>query len=896
MKTAVQKIQAYTVILLTALAVICVGLQKSVCAQIVKDPLVTLTAPLTDISKVSSSQPSLLDLMGGSGFPSLIGMDLSLSMAGLNPALNPFISSPSLAASSVLMSALNGNALMSAAVLSQAMAGGISPGVGMGGAVYPVSATGGGLVEDPSFLMNLMGFGSGLFPGIGSALSNISFPIVPIVPFLADQGRSTGFPTGLYSSLMVPPLNPFGMASSAFAALQMMGGYPTSYGSTQGMPYAGMPGVSPVTGGGYSSPFTNPTALSAGSSPYPYLGDPRYAAGGLPVSQPSGTAPLSATGTGSFGGYGANPAYFGYQGLTIGNPPVINPAANMYDSGFMYSPIRLGVIYGVVQDQKGESIVGATITIISNTGVEISSLKSGLPLGNYGVSKPFPGTGCSLKISHPYGKPDTQYPSFPVAGNVRCDFILLEGTVQDAIKKIPLSQVGIFAIAPDASLLEAQTTTDDDGEFAIFLPKGTYSIVAKLPLSGTSSTNRQVSSVTIPMDNAAKLSFDLSLPLLIGNVIDAIDDTINMQGALIQITPSSSIQMVPVKNPVKVGKGGEFTIPLPEGAYTLSVTKSGYKNKTVTVQIKDTGLEDYHIELERTAPLTPVNNPPVIQSPPDGWPIPVEAGKAVDFYVMAQDPDLKDVQLGFTIIGLKGLPQGWTVGKEEGGQNGVPKRYVFPTTLADLGEYPLEITVTDFASPSKVNVTVKVQYSMQWKLTKGVNLISCPAAGASTSLDSAFDLLSILGDANRVESVSRYDSSKGGYVKASNIKGGKKTGTDFPINRQEGYIVYAKQAAPVDLYIQSGNLASCKLQIKRGTNLVGIPVVFSGTYSSYDLLIDLGQDAVESIYHYNPKAGGYEYTYWIGNLPGGSDFPIQIGEGYYIQGKADKQLSLPALL
>jgi hypothetical protein len=134
-------------------------------------------------------------------------------------------------------------------------------------------------------------------------------------------------------------------------------------------------------------------------------------------------------------------------------------------------------------------------------------------------------------------------------------------------------------------------------------------------------------------------------------------------------------------------------------------------------------------------------------------------------------------------------------------------------------------------------------------------------------------LLSLLGDANHV-GIALYDSSQGQgkYIQASYGKDRKKGGAYFFINSQAGYIVYAKKTATAKLNISSGNLTSCILLLKQGTNLVGISAVLSDTYSSYDLLLDLGQDSAESIYHYNAKAA--TNSPMDGNQPEG-DFPIR---------------------
>ncbi|MEW6378384.1 MAG: carboxypeptidase-like regulatory domain-containing protein [bacterium] len=556
------------------------------------------------------------------------------------------------------------------------------------------------------------------------------------------------------------------------------------------------------------------------------------------------------------------------------------------------------VIFGVVKDQEGRGLESAVIDI-AYSGQRVAQLISRLPDGDYGLSPSFLGEESSLTIS--YGHRYTFYETFYVVGPTQCDFIMIPGTVRDEITGIPLGRVEVLATSLDSPYLQATTTTDPDGTYQLFLPVirtagdrrdyKDYTITARLPLSSGSNTNHTATPVRVPSEGSKQLNFALNLPQFSGKVVDILNHS-PLKGAEIKISPAPSTVILPIANTIESGPEGNFHVPLPLGTYTLEVTKSKYQPKTVTLQFYAT-MENYLIELTREEDRPrPQNTRPVITSPQDGQEITVNAGKELRFSVVAQDAE--NPYLFYTIQGgAKDWPQ---IPPEdpEGGSAGIPKEYHHLTSLADLGEYTLKITVSDLDLVTSVHIKVKVQYPLQLRLTRGLNLISYPA-GPEGSIDSAFDLLSLLGDANKVESISRYDTIQGKYISAGYTQDGKKRGSDFPISSQEGYTVYAKQPVTVNLKIQRANLTSCTLNLKQGTNLVGIPVVMGDRYSSHDLLLDLGPNTAGSLYHYNPAKGACEFTYWIGNHPGGEDFPIQMGEGYFIEAITDKQLSLPLL-
>jgi len=929
--------------------------------QVPIEPAASLSAAITKSSSSQPSLSliggNLSALIGSDPTFSLMGFNpvlnpfiASPSMASNAMLMSAAMLSQSLAAGISPGGGIGGMAYPSSAYQSAAYQAGLTgsslpvdPSVlmnffGMGGGIYPSA---GGALNNIALLgfagMPIVPFspdqvtGMGSLAGLGSGL--IIPPLSPFgmmtpsfsslqmggYPYTSQMGgypynpQMGGYPynpaSGMLFNGMASGVNPYaamspnGMASglNPYAAMSpngMVSGL-NPYSAALGMmPFNSMmSGVNPLLGGGYYYggyfPPAGSNSMALGSSPYPSTSTPvSYSATGTPLIRPAGSfaaAPMTSSPSNqpvvsSYGGlaaYGGTPAYGGYS---TGGLPYGGVSGGILFPSSSYT-IMAGIVSGTVMDQKEIGLVGVTFESRYSGWVSGSDVSD--PLGHFGVTFP-PTSGCSLTIS--YGSSHTLYPNFSVAGPTALDFVLLPGTIHDYVTGMPLSGVSIIATSLASSRLEAQSSTNSDGVFQIFLPKGNYTIMAKLPLSSVADTTLVGSPIEVPSTNNAKINGTLHLPIFAGTVVDAADENLTLDGAQIKITPTgSSTPSLPISSPVTAVNGGKFQIPLPKGTYQLDITKNGYQPRPITKVITGT-TEDNRIELAKQVIPPPQNNRPVIKTPNDGEVIPVTAGSDLSFSVEAEDPE--NSYLYFTITG----PDNWPKMVKDGGSISTPKTYRYSTTLADVGEYTMEITVGDLALSTTVHIKVKVQYPVQVKLTKGINLISYPA-GPGTAVDSAFDLLSLLGDANQVDGIAIYDSTlgQGKYVQAAYGKDRKKAGADFFINGQSGYIVYAKQTTTANLNISSGSLTSCILQLKQGTNLVGISAVLSNTYSSYDLLMDFGQDSVESIYHYNAKAGGYEFTYWIGNLPGGFDFPIRMGEGYFIGAKTDKQIRLPKL-
>jgi len=207
--------------------------------------------------------------------------------------------------------------------------------------------------------------------------------------------------------------------------------------------------------------------------------------------------------------------------------------------------------------------------------------------------------------------------------------------------------------------------------------------------------------------------------------------------------------------------------------------------------------------------------------------------------------------------------------------------------LSDVGEHIIKITVTDTEGlTTSRDIAVNIVYYMDLQLEPGVNLICYPEDSNKT----AFDLFQKLGNPDEVESIVRYNPN---HKVSYGVNGIIEHVDDFPLNPLEGYFVYARQSVIVSLKIQSGDLTYCNYDLHKGINLIGIPVVLAEEYSAYDFLHELGKESVVSIRRCNKKTGEDESAYWIGDNPIGIDFSIRMGEGYFVQMKNEKQLSLP---
>ncbi|MGA1863903.1 MAG: hypothetical protein ACMUHX_02450, partial [bacterium] len=107
----------------------------------------------------------------------------------------------------------------------------------------------------------------------------------------------------------------------------------------------------------------------------------------------------------------------------------------------------------------------------------------------------------------------------------------------------------------------------------------------------------------------------------------------------------------------------------------------------------------------------------------------------------------------------------------------------------------------------------------------------------------------------------------------------------FLIRSGEGYAIYMQNAKTLSFPFPPPNQT---ISLKEGINWVGVPSPPPG-YTSYVMLRDIGTaNEILSISGYNPITGQREDTYWEFGKPGGKDFPIFSGQGFWVFMKTEK--------
>lgn len=158
-------------------------------------------------------------------------------------------------------------------------------------------------------------------------------------------------------------------------------------------------------------------------------------------------------------------------------------------------------------------------------------------------------------------------------------------------------------------------------------------------------------------------------------------------------------------------------------------------------------------------------------------------------------------------------------------------------------------------------------------LKKGFNLCSIPAD--VTSQPDLRDWLPVLGDSSEIEKVMVYDDQAGSFVI---LIPEDPSNPSFVLQGGEGLIVYARQ----DKEVEFTSVLCSSHDLKQGFNLIGIACPAEG-YTAFQLLSGLGSEKVSSIQRFCAEKGAFETA---GFEPGGQlvgvDFPILLGEGYFV--------------
>ena len=750
------------------------------------------------------------------------------------------------------------------------MGGGYSLEIGSFPLTSPINSSLGGFSTVPlsgsSYFNTFAGNGMASFGGLplnlgglqlgGSSIgNNMSFPI----------NNFFSYPTTMnYFSLS----NPFNMGSSPIyygyqnIPDQMTNTY--SYGSLFGM----SPG--PQSWGSYGGG-------SMGGNYYNYTPQNYYSYGYTTANSPNYYNEPSSRYFSQYGGEQFSSFYSGYYPSNVYNYNYGYYPSNVYNYNYGLVPtsspagVRISycMIEGYIKNESGY-VEGATIKV--NYRYETRSNENGyyyfhIPEAyTFTIEASLAGYSNSIVTINnitSYKRQDITL--IPIPGQVRGN-VAHEGT------NIPLK--GVKVVIKNSETKETYLLkTMESGDYSCQLEEGNYNVEALVTVGPrTLGLNKNVE---ISSGDINYLDFKFIMSYFSGVVLN--NDGESIRNAEVTIEPGPTLVTIPLTD--SEGKFGKVPLPPVDTTkpitalnplYKIVVKKSGYKKETINLSI-DTDIDDYEIILDEEDP-----DPPVILSPKD--PRKVEVGKPLSFSVVV-NPAV-DLDLLYSIKG----PAGWPTSDTQS--------YFYTPTLEDIGEHEIEIEVEydDYPNvdPETVTLTVVVVYNHNLEIESGRNLINYPF----DTNDMASELLPKLGTPNQVSSLVGYDPNQREYQKVTLHEDGTVSGDDFSIERQAGYLLYAKQKYTLSLEIDSGDLTYCEYQLHQGINLIGIPLVTVEGYSSYDLLLQLGKDFIENLFQYNAKLGKYEYTYWIGDRVGGKDFPLSLGKGCFLNMKISSKLSI----
>jgi len=174
------------------------------------------------------------------------------------------------------------------------------------------------------------------------------------------------------------------------------------------------------------------------------------------------------------------------------------------------------------------------------------------------------------------------------------------------------------------------------------------------------------------------------------------------------------------------------------------------------------------------------------------------------------------------------------------------------------------------------NTIRPVQLTLQ--LRAGFNLVSIPVDVAPFA--DAYSLLPLLGDADQIERILRFDNTTGRFQVVTYDGEGNPTGDNFPLISGEGIVVYSKHNRTIPF---AGVITCPSNDLIAGINLKGFPCS-PAEQTAFSVLQDIGdKTVVSSIQHFDPVTGKFE-TAVLGSSEQaeGDDFPIKPEEGYFL--------------
>jgi hypothetical protein len=159
-------------------------------------------------------------------------------------------------------------------------------------------------------------------------------------------------------------------------------------------------------------------------------------------------------------------------------------------------------------------------------------------------------------------------------------------------------------------------------------------------------------------------------------------------------------------------------------------------------------------------------------------------------------------------------------------------------------------------------------------------------------LPTSFDLIVVLAvdpaaDLNRLISIDGIEGGQGPVLTTSldrSFQAGP-VGESFGIDAGQGVLAEVIRDGTLPLY---GVVQCAATDLVAGVGVVGFPCLPPG-YTARQLLQDLGTPAqVASVQRFDVASGRFETAAYVGGVPAGSDFPIQVGEAYLVHMLVDR--------
>jgi len=212
----------------------------------------------------------------------------------------------------------------------------------------------------------------------------------------------------------------------------------------------------------------------------------------------------------------------------------------------------------------------------------------------------------------------------------------------------------------------------------------------------------------------------------------------------------------------------------------------------------------------------------------------------------------------------------------EGGENILAWGNPFATlSHPEGGEYTI-VVAADSNAGSEVDAAYDLEVTAQFglPLTSGFNLVSVPAK--LTGRPMVKDWVPVFGNSSEIEALFAYDYVSHGFVE---FLPGEAFPSNMPIYSGDAFVVHSS----IEKTVAFDSVLCEPRNLLPGLNVVGFGCA-PAEYSAYDLLNALGPGSVVSVQRFVPETGLFQTTVMqASGQPAGPDFPILLGEGYFLQ-------------